>query len=372
MSLKRTPLFDKYPEHGGKIVEFGGFEMPIQFETSLTDEHNRVREFAGLFDVSHMGEIIVTGKDSVPFLNYILTNDVSKMKIGRVIYTFMCNENGGVVDDFMVYKIAEDNYALIVNASNTEKDFQWIKNLVGEYEVNVDDITARIGQLALQGPKSLEILEKLSDDDIASIPNLAFVGDFEFGDNCFKVAGKPCLISKTGYTGEDGYEIYCKAEDTAPIWDAILATEIAGEKPWPIGLGARDTLRFEAGLPLYGNEMKDDIPVVYLGMNFAIKFNKDDFVGKKALEEAKANPKQKLVGFELTGKGVPRQGYEIVDGDEVIGEVTTGYIPPTIQKPIGNAYVNVAKAVLGETITVMLRKRPVEATIISNRFLDNK
>lgn len=359
--LKRTPVFDQYSKYGGKIVEFGGYAMPVQF-SSLVEEHIGTREFAGLFDVSHMGEIFVEGKDAVKFLNYVSTNDFSEMEKGQVMYTMICYEDGGIVDDVMVYCFEKDKYCVVVNASNIEKDFEWFIKNKKDFGVEILNASEGIALLALQGPYAEEILQKFTDTDLESIGNLKFKENVT-------VFGKDCLVSRSGYTGEDGFEIYCKAEDAAFLWNEILEKgNIGDRKVLPAGLGARDTLRFEAGLPLYGNELGKDIKAVETGMNFCIKLNKDDFIGKEALVKAKENLTRKLVGFELIGKGVPRSGYKIVADDEEIGYVTTGYIPPTVNKPIGMAYVNSKYAKIGEEITIMLRKRPVKAKIIGKKF----
>ena len=270
-NLKKTSLFGHYESYGGKIIDFAGWALPVQF-AGIMEEHRAVREAAGLFDVSHMGEITVKGREAKEFINTLITNDVSKLIDNQVLYTMMCYENGGVVDDLLVYRYSEDSYLLVVNASNIEKDYQWILSQRGSFDISIDNISTEVSQLALQGPKAEIVLQKLTDTPLSEIKF------FYFKDKVI-IAGKETLVSRTGYTGEDGFEIYCRNEDLVYLWDTIL-TSGKEEGVQPIGLGARDTLRFEANLPLYGNELSQEITPLEAGFGFFVKLNKEQFIGK--------------------------------------------------------------------------------------------
>nr|WP_304218528.1 glycine cleavage system aminomethyltransferase GcvT [Fredinandcohnia onubensis] len=358
--LKRTPLFDEYQKHGAKTIDFGGWDLPVQF-SSIKEEHEAVRTKAGLFDVSHMGEIDVKGKDSLAFLQKMMTNDVSLLKDGATQYTAMCYENGGTVDDLLIYKKSDDHYLLVVNASNTDKDFDWLKQHVFG-DVEVINISNEIGQIALQGPLAETVLQKISNADLSEIKFFKFQDDVE-------IAGKKTLVSRTGYTGEDGFEVYCQAEDTAALWNAILE---AGEPEGvlPCGLGARDTLRFEANLALYGQELSKDITPIEAGIGFAVKPNKEaDFIGKEVLKQQKAEgAPRKIVGIEMIDKGIPRHGYEVYVEDEQVGEVTTGTQSPTLQKNIGLVLIKSEHAELGKEVEVQVRKKRLKAAIVATPF----
>ncbi len=359
-NLRKTSLFGHYEDYGGKIIDFAGWALPVQF-AGIMEEHKAVREAAGLFDVSHMGEITVKGRDALKFVNYLITNDVSKLKDNQVLYTMMCYENGGVVDDLLVYRYSEDYYLLVVNASNAENDYQWIVNQKGSYEASVENISAEVSQLALQGPRAEEILQKLTEISLSDI------GFFHFKDKV-SVSGKECLVSRTGYTGEDGFEIYCKNEDLVYLWDVILASG-KEEDVLPIGLGARDTLRFEANLPLYGNELAQDITPLEAGFGFFVKLDKEEFIGKEALKKQKAEGvKGKIVGFEMVGKGIARHGYKVFKGEEEIGFVTTGYLSPTLGKNIGLALIKTEYAEMEGIIEIQIRNKKAEAKVISRKF----
>ncbi|HCL4437479.1 glycine cleavage system protein T [Clostridium botulinum] len=363
--LKVTPLRGVYEEYGGKIVDFAGYELPTQFKGFL-HEHHTVREKAGLFDVSHMGEVMVTGKDAGKFIQYLMTNDINILKDNEVLYTFMCNEDGGVIDDLLVYKFAEDEFFLVINASNKDKDVKWIMDHKGDFHVEIVDESDSIAQLALQGPLAEEILQKIVDIDLQEIKFFKLKRDV-------LVNGKKCLVSRTGYTGEDGFEIYCKPEDAKELWHAILN---AGkeEGAQPIGLGARDTLRFEASLLLYGNEMDETITPLEVGMGFFVKLKvEEDFIGKDALIKQKAEGvTRKLVGFELLDKGIPRHGYEVIKDGKVIGHVTTGYKSPTLNKAIGLALVEEQYSKIGTEFNIKVRKKELKAVVIDKRFYTKK
>ena len=326
--LKRTPLFDVYSEYGAKTIDFGGWDLPVQF-SGIKLEHEAVRTKVGLFDVSHMGEIEVMGKDSLLFLQTIATNDVSKLSVGKAQYSALCYENGGTVDDILIYKKGEDQYWLVVNAANIEKDFDWLQQHASGFEVDLENQSALVAQLALQGPLAESILQKITENT-----DLKDIKGFQFKENV-SVCGVNTLVSRTGYTGEDGFEIYCDSKDAPVIWRSILEHE----EVVPVGLGARDTLRFEAGLPLYGQELSSSITPIEAGIGFAVKTDKEaDFIGKAVLAEQKANgAPRKLVGIEMIDRGIPRHGYPVYADGQLIGEITTGTQSPTLKKNVGYA-----------------------------------
>ncbi|MGD7009460.1 glycine cleavage system aminomethyltransferase GcvT [Metabacillus sp. 84] len=358
--LKRTPLFEWYKESGGKTIDFGGWELPVQF-SSIKEEHQAVRTKAGLFDVSHMGEVSIKGKDSLAFLQKLMTNDVSALKPGGAQYTAMCYENGGTVDDLLVYKKAEDDYLAVINASNIEKDLEWmLQHQSGDVElVNLSDATAL---LALQGPLAEQVLQTLTEEKLRDIKFFKFREDVP-------VAGVNALVSRTGYTGEDGFELYCRSEDAPVLWSAILK---AGKEDGvlPCGLGARDTLRFESNLPLYGQELSKDITPIEAGIGFAVKPGKEaDFFGKEVLKNQKENgAPRKMAGLEMLDKGIPRLGYPVFKNGERIGEVTTGTQSPTLKKNVGLALLKAEFTGLETEVEVEIRGRHLRAKVVSTPF----
>ncbi|MCM3114805.1 glycine cleavage system aminomethyltransferase GcvT [Neobacillus sp. MER 74] len=359
--LKRTPLFDVYKEWGGKTIDFGGWELPVQF-SSIKEEHEAVRTRAGLFDVSHMGEVEVKGKNSLDFLQKMMTNDISKIKNGGAQYTAMCYENGGTVDDLLVYKIEDNHYLLVVNASNIEKDYKWLEDHVTG-DVTLENLSEKTAQLALQGPLAEKVLQKLAGNT-----DLSGIGFFKFQQEVI-LNGKKSLVSRTGYTGEDGFEVYCDAEDAVDLWKDILA---AGKEDGviPVGLGARDTLRFEAVLALYGQELSAEISPLEAGIGFAVKLSKEvDFIGKEALiqQKEKGLPR-KLVGIEMIDRGIPRHGYPVYSGDQLIGEVTTGTQSRTLKKNIGLALINSEFTGLESVVEVEIRGKRLKATVVPTPF----
>lgn len=363
--LKKTPIFPEYRAYEGKTIDFGGWDLPVQF-AGIKHEHEVTRTKAGLFDVSHMGEIIVKGEQSKTFLQYMTTNDIAKLTPGRVQYTFMCYEDGGTVDDFLIYMLAADHYLLVVNAANTEKDFSWLKTncTYSEKEVELLNVSAEYVQLALQGPLAEQILQTLTD---TNLPSISF---FRFEDNVsFTGVDDQAMVSRTGYTGEDGFEIYIRSESGRDLWNAVLS---AGKDKGiePIGLGARDTLRFEAGLALYSQELSETISPIEAGLQFAVKVKKDsDFIGKKVLQKQKeSGPARKLVGIEMMEKGIPRTGYEVMKNGEVIGTITSGTQSPTFNKNIGHALIDQSYAEVGNLIDVKIRKRTMRAEIVKTPF----
>lgn len=359
--LKRTPLYALYEKYGAKTIDFGGWDLPVQF-SSIKEEHEAVRERAGIFDVSHMGEILVTGKASESFLQKLMTNDLSKLKKGGAQYTAMCYEDGGVVDDLLIYRLDEEDYLLIVNAANTDKDFDWMKQH-RVADVEVENVSDEYALIAIQGPKAERILQKIVNN-----ADLSAIKFFKFQQNV-DLNGAKALVSRTGYTGEDGFEIYCKPEDSVQIWEDLLEAG-KDEGMMPCGLGARDTLRFEASLPLYGQELSPEISPLEAGIGFAVKFNKEeDFIGKEALSKQKENGiSRKLVGIEMLDRGIPRHGYPVFCNDEEIGFVTSGTQSPTLQKNIGLALIKAEYSEAGKELEVAVRKKRLKAKIIQTPF----
>ena len=354
---KKTPLYESHIALGGRMVEFAGYCLPVQF-TGVIPEHLAVRGGAGLFDVSHMGEVILEGPDAVNNLNFLLTNDFSRMSDGRVRYTLMCNESGGVIDDLLVYRFDLHKYMLVLNASNIQKDIEWIRgHLTGG--VVFADISDQTAEIALQGPASESILSKLTGAN--SLPEKYYTFN-----SCVNLSGCDCLVSRTGYTGEDGFEIYCKPEDARPLWDRLLA---AGKESGliPAGLGARDTLRLEAGMPLYGHEMNEEITPYEAGLGFAVKTEKEDFIGKQALLE-KSNPSRKRAGLKMISRGIAREGCGVFGGGENIGYVTSGTHLPSLGYACAMALINTGYVVPGSRLTVDVRGKPVEAEVVSLPF----
>ncbi|WP_018132439.1 glycine cleavage system aminomethyltransferase GcvT [Effusibacillus pohliae] len=357
--LKRTPLFPLYAEYGGKTIDFGGWELPVQF-SSILEEHEAVRTRAGLFDVSHMGEIEVKGPDALANIQRWITNDASRLEVGQAMYSPMCYPDGGCVDDLLVYRLDNDRYWLVVNAANIDKDYEWVKQHAAG-DVEITNLSPNIAQLALQGPLAEPVLQKLTDYDLPTIKH------YRFAQNV-NVAGVPCLVSRTGYTGEDGFEIYMDDGQAPKLWQAILE---AGREEGVVaaGLGARDTLRFEAKLPLYGQELSPSISPIEAGLGMFVKLDKGDFIGREALAKQKEEgPRRKLVGFAMIGRGIPRSHYEVqVDGRK-IGEVTTGTFGPTVKKNIGLALIEADYAKIGQELDVIIRNKPVKGVIVKTPF----
>ncbi|QTM99809.1 glycine cleavage system aminomethyltransferase GcvT [Sediminibacillus dalangtanensis] len=360
--LKRTPLFPEYEKSGAKTVDFGGWEMPVQF-TGIKKEHEATRTAAGLFDVSHMGEILVEGRDAERFLQKLLTNDVYKLTPKRAQYTMMCYPDGGTVDDLIVYQLAEQKYLLVVNAANRSKDYDWLQQHKVD-GVAVKDVSDQYVQLAVQGPKAETILQKMTNADLSSIRFFRFEMDVPFTD----VKGT-AIVARTGYTGEDGFEIYIEPEAGVQLWRRLLE-EGASDGLQPVGLGARDTLRFEANLALYGQELSPEITPIEAGLGFAVKTEKEaDFIGKDVLKKQKENgPPRKLVGIEMIDKGIPRTSYKVYAGEEEIGFITTGTQSPTLKKNIGLALIRANHATQGEEVFVQVRKRLLKAKVVPTPF----
>lgn len=354
----KTPLYQTHVDLGGKIVDFAGWLLPIQYAGGITAEHMAVRTAAGLFDVSHMGELKLTGKDALLNVQKLMTNDLSGMYDGQVKYSPMCNEEGGIIDDLLVYKLNDEAYLLVVNASNRQKDADWIKERVFG-DCVFEDLSDSYAQLALQGPNAYKIIKKLCDVEKLPVKYYSFTESME-------VAGLPCLVSKTGYTGEDGYELYTAAENAVPLWEALMQ---AGEEEGliPCGLGARDTLRLEAGMPLYGHEMTEEISPLEAGIGFFVKLNKDDFIGKKALL-SKQDPERVRIGMELLARGIARQGDAVLLNGEKIGEVTSGTMAPYLKKAVAMALVKKGRLTEGDEVNLEVRGRLLEAKVTKIPF----
>ncbi len=357
--MKQTPLYENHLELKGKIIDFGGWALPVEY-TGILAEHEAVRTKAGLFDVSHMGEITVKGQDAEKYIQMIVTNDISVLDNNQIAYTTMCYPDGGVVDDLLVYKYNSENYLLVVNASNTDKDYDWFKrNEFGN--VTIENVSEKYALLALQGPNAQDILQKLVTEDLNTIEYYHFLDNVDVG-------GIKALVSRTGYTGEDGFELYFAPKDATKMWNLLLETG-KEDGPIPAGLGARDTLRFEATLPLYGHELEKDITPLEAGLGFCVKFAKDDFIGKEALAEQKAaGLKRKLVGFEMVDRGIPRSHYDVYAEGNKIGFVTTGSFSPTLKKNIGLALIEAGFAKEGTEIEIAIRNRNLKAVVIKKPF----
>ena len=357
MELK-TPLYDTHVRLGGKMVPFAGYLLPVQYASGVIAEHMAVRRACGLFDVSHMGEILCQGPDALASLNELLTNDFTSLKDGQARYSPMCNESGGVVDDLIVCRLSENNYLMVVNAANKDKDYQWILDHTSA-DVTFTDLSADIGQLALQGPMAERVLQKLAGAGDIPEKYYTFVRDRSIG-------GIRCLISRTGYTGEDGFEIYTAAGDTPAMWDRIME---AGQEYGliPCGLGARDTLRLEAAMPLYGHEMNDGISPREAGLGMFVKMSKPSFIGKAALE-AKGTPALKRVGLWAEGRGILREHMTVCADGRPIGHTTSGTHCPWVDHAIAMALVEREWAEPDRIVTVDVRGRAVEARIVPLPF----
>ncbi len=358
--MKKTTLHNKHIELGAKMLPFAGYEMPIQYE-GVNIEHQTVREKVGVFDVSHMGEFLISGKESLNLIQKISSNDASKLTVGKAQYSCMPNGKGGIVDDLIIYKLKEDEYLLVVNASNIIKDWNWISSL-NKFNANMNNLSEEYSLLAIQGPKAIDAMQSITSINLSKIKYYNFeIGDFAGLDNI--------IISATGYTGSGGFEIYCKNNEVNQIWDKVFK---AGGKYGikPIGLAARDTLRLEMGFCLYGNEINDTTSPLEAGLGWITKLDKKDFIDKDFLTEQKTKGlKRKLVAFEVIEKGIPRHDYLIVDENEnVIGNVTSGTMSPSTKKPIGMGYVNNGFNELGNIIFIKIRNKKIKAIIVKLPF----
>ena len=351
--MKRTPLYESHVKLGAKMVPFAGWEMPLYY-SSIIAEHNSVRSSAGIFDIGHMGALKVAGKNALSFLQKTLSNDASKLDIGSSQYSIILNGSGGVIDDIFVYRLP-DHYMLIINASNTDKDVAWLKKNIID-DVKLEDIKDNLTLLALQGPRSQDILRKVTDVDLKQLGHHKIT-------SC-KVANFPSLVSRTGYTGEDGFEIFLDRSKAEPVWKKLLELGAA-----PCGLAARDTLRLEAGMPLYGHEYNEGITPLETGFSFAVKFDKEDFIGKNSLLMHKEEGlSKKLVGIKLKQMGIPRQGCKMFKNGNLIGYITSGTMSPTLKTPIGMGYVKIENSDIGSILDVEIRGKMVPAEIVKLPF----
>ena len=352
---KKTCLYDRHVALGALMSPFGGFIMPIQY-TNITDEHHAVRNDCGVFDVSHMGEVRITGPDAERYVQHIFTNDIAGAPVGQIYYGMMLYPNGGTVDDLLVYKMGENDFFLVINAANIDKDVDWMKQHTTGFNINLEHQSDQYGQLAVQGPQAETVVE-----EVLGIPcrELKFYTTKVVGD---------LIVSRTGYTGEDGFEIYGSHQFTQQAWDKLIQSG----RCKPCGLGCRDTLRFEVGLPLYGDELSADISPVMAGLSMFCKLDKEEFIGKEALEEQKANGvEQKLVGIELTDKAIPRHGYPVLNAEgEQVGEVTTGYHCLSVDKSVCMALVKTNYAKLDTTLYIQIRKKVFEGKVVKKKFYD--
>ncbi|WP_116769787.1 glycine cleavage system aminomethyltransferase GcvT [Maribacter litoralis] len=362
--MKNTALTTTHESLGAKMVPFAGYNMPVSYE-GVNAEHETVRNGVGVFDVSHMGEFLISGPNALNLIQKVTSNDASKLTIGRAQYSCLPNENGGIVDDLIVYKIKEEQYLLVVNASNIEKDWNHISSYNTDFNADMRNISEGYSLLAIQGPKAVEAMQSLTSVNLAEIKFYQFeVADFAGIENV--------IISATGYTGSGGFEIYCKNEEVKQIWDKVFeAGADFGIKP--IGLAARDTLRLEMGYCLYGNDINDSTSPIEAGLGWITKFTKD-FVNSEALQKEKQHgPERKLVAFELDERGIPRQGYDIVDGNgKTIGEVTSGTMSPSMGTGIGLGYVPTIFTDIGSKINIQIRKKAIPATIVKLPFYKSK
>jgi aminomethyltransferase len=361
---RRTPLYDRHLALGARMVPFAGWTMPVQY-SGIINEHRAVRNHAGLFDLGHMGQVDVGGPDALAFLQYVTTNDVAKLEPGQAHYSLLPNERGGVVDDIIIYRDPDgEGYMVVINASNREKDVAWLKRQAaarGDLDVAVTDISDRTGMIAIQGPAAERITQRLTDRDLSTLPYFSWHLD--------TVGGVTAMLARTGYTGEDGFEFYTTIDDIGPLWDALLE---AGREDVlvPVGLGARDTLRLEARMPLYGQELADDISPLEAGLGWAVKLDKGDFIGRDKIAAMKASgPPRRSVGFKLTERGgSPRTHYEVRAEGRPVGEVTSGAMSPTLGENIGLALVESGVAGIGKPLEIVIRDRPVAAVQVKTPF----
>ncbi|MBO4215038.1 MAG: glycine cleavage system aminomethyltransferase GcvT [Bacteroidaceae bacterium] len=352
---KRTCLYDKHVALGALMSPFGGFEMPIQY-AGIAVEHQAVREKVGLFDVSHMGEVTVCGKDAERYVQHIFTNDIAGAPVGKIYYGMMCYEHGGTVDDLLVYKMGENDFFLVINASNIDKDWAWMQQHAEGFDIDLKNRSEEYGQIAVQGPESEQVMEQ-----ILGIPcsELTFYTVKTIDD---------VIVSRTGYTGEDGFEVYATPEYIRACWDKLIAADVQ-----PCGLGCRDTLRFEAGLPLYGDELTEEITPIMAGLGMFVKLDKAEFIGKEALAKQKAEGvAKKLVGIELADKAIPRHGYTVLKDGQPIGEVTTGYHTLSTDKSVCMALIDSQYAALDTEVDIQIRKKVFAGKVVKKLFYEKR
>jgi aminomethyltransferase len=355
-SLRRTPLYDAHVALGARIVPFAGWEMPVQYAAGISAEHRAVREACGVFDVSHMGEVIVRGPDAIAFVNHVTSNDVSALAVGQIQYSTLLTERGTIVDDLLVYR-REDSLFLVINAGNREADLAHLRAHLAGFDATLDDVSEAYALIAVQGPNAPAVVQGLADQELGGIKYYRFVDG--------EVAGVPAIISRTGYTGELGFELYVPWDHARTVWDAIMAT---GEVT-PCGLGARDTLRLEAGMALYGHELDIDTTPLEAGLSWLVKLGKPEFLGKSVLlRQHEDGVERKLVGFTFDERAIPRHGMPVWYGDLQVGTVCSGTMSPTLAEPVGTCYLPAAAAVPGTTFAVDIRGRQVPARVVSLPF----
>jgi len=359
MEDKKTCLYERHVALGAKMVSFGGFEMPIQY-TDIADEHQAVRGHCGVFDVSHMGEVRITGPQAEDFVQHIFTNDVAGAEVGKIFYGMMLHPNGGTIDDLLVYKMGEAEFFLVINAANIDKDYAWISEQAKSFDVTTENQSELYGQLAVQGPEAEDVMEEVLGLDCKELVFYTF--------KTIPAMGETLIVSRTGYTGEDGFEIYGSPQYIQGAWDKLLASHRAK----PCGLGCRDTLRFEVGLPLYGDELSDTISPVMAGLSMFVKLDKPEFVGKEAVAQQKAEGvSQRIVGIELADRAIPRHGYDVVNAEgETVGTVTTGYSSISTGKSVCMALVNTPYAKLDTPLAVRIHRKLHEGKVVKKRFYD--
>lgn len=358
MSEKRTCLYDKHLLLNAKMVPFGGFEMPIQYQ-GITEEHQAVRQRCGIFDVSHMGEVDVCGPEAERYVQHIFTNDVADAPVGKIFYGMMLYPDGGTVDDLLVYKMGDNHFFLVINAANIDKDVAWMTEQAKNFDVIVDNKSDEYGQIAIQGPEAEVVVGRALG---LSCEELSF-----YTFKVVETGGEEVIVSRTGYTGEDGFEIYGSTAYINAAWDALMADEAVS----PCGLGCRDTLRFEVGLPLYGNELSTEITPVMAGLSMFVKLEKPDFIGKEAIARQKAEgAARKVVGIELAGHAIPRHGYDVMVDGNIIGSVTTGYRSISTGKSVCMALIDAAYAKLGTQVQVCIHRKLHDGVVTKKRFFE--
>ena len=361
--VKKTCLHDKHLSLGATMVSFGGFDMPLLYQNAgIAPEHTAVREHVGLFDVSHMGEVTVKGKDAERYVQHIFTNEIAGALVGKIYYGMMCYENGGTVDDLLVYKMGENEFFLVINAANIDKDWAWMQQHAEGFDIDLQNRSDYYGQIAVQGPEAEDIVERVLG---LACKELTFYTCKTIQIPLLQEGSGEVIISRTGYTGEDGFEIYASHDYIRECWDKLIAAKVQ-----PCGLGCRDTLRFEVGLPLYGNELSEEISPVMAGLTLFVKFDKPEFIGKEALAKQKAEGvARKLVGIELHDKAIPRHGYPVLNMEgETIGEVTTGYHTLSTDKSVCMALIDTQYAALGTDVQIQIRKKVFPGTVVKKQF----
>lgn len=359
--MQVTPLYPIYQKYGAKVVDFHQWSLPLQFN-GIIEEHHTVRKKVGIFDVSHMGEILVEGKDAAIYLEYVLTNRIEGIKPGFIRYSPMCAPDGGTIDDLLVYCIAHDRFLVVVNASNIDQDFLWLDKNRDKFEISIRDVSSKTGQIAIQGPNSVKIMEKITQISLNSLKYYQFYSNINFD-------GIQILLSRTGYTGEDGFEIYCQSSDAVSVWEKLMETG-ADYGIQPVGLGARDTLRLEACLPLYGNELSLKISPLEAGLERFVKLDKADFIGKNWLvNQASTNEKKRrLIGIEMVDRGIPRSGYQIYFEGNNIGEISSGSFCPSLNKNMGLGLVDFSESFHDRLVQVEIRGKLTNARVVSLPF----